>query len=121
MPILPPFLNGQMRSITLRPVSKTSTSVDCWSNAGADPMDREADVGRDRALAVDRMTEDVEDAPSVDSPTGTVIGRPCRGRDAAGETVGRGHGHGPDPVVAEVLLDLADRRLQPARSISTAL
>jgi hypothetical protein len=34
MPILPPFLNGQIRSITFRPVSKTSISVDCWSNAG---------------------------------------------------------------------------------------
>ena len=27
--------NGQIRSMTLRPVSKTSTSVDCSSNAGA--------------------------------------------------------------------------------------
>jgi len=35
IPTLPPFLKGQMRSITFRPVSKTSTSVVCSSNWGA--------------------------------------------------------------------------------------
>src|ERR1700728_2478824 len=34
-PILPPFKNGWMRSITLMPVSNISSWVDCSSNAGA--------------------------------------------------------------------------------------
>ena len=63
MPILPPFLNGQIRSMTLRPVSKTSTSVDCWSKAGAWRWIGRRLGGVDRALVVDRLAEDVEDAP----------------------------------------------------------
>ena len=62
MPILPPFLNGQIRSMTLSPVSKTSISVDCWSNAGGSRWIGSDDLGDDRALAVDRVAEDVEDA-----------------------------------------------------------
>ncbi|CSI54164.1 Uncharacterised protein [Vibrio cholerae] len=30
-PILPPFANGQIRSITLTPVSKSSVALDCSS------------------------------------------------------------------------------------------
>ena len=112
MPILPPFLNGQIRSMTLRPVSKTSTSVDCWSNAGGSRWIGRWTLGDDRALAVDRVAEDVEDAAE-----GRLADRHRdRGAgvadvDAAGEAVGRGHRDGADPVVAEVLLDLADERL----------
>ena len=111
MPILPPFLNGQMRSMTLSPVSKTSTSVDCWSNAGGSRWIGSVDVGDDRALAVDRVAEHVEDAPE-----GRLADRDRDRRagvadvDAAGEAVGRRHRDGADPVVAEVLLDLADER-----------
>ena len=87
------------------------------------PVDREVDVGDDRALAVDRVAQDVEDATEGrladrDGDRGTGVDRV----DAAGQAVRRGHGHGPDPVVAEVLLDLADERLQSrSRWISTAL
>ncbi len=60
--------------------------------------------------------------PRVTSPTGTLIGAPVsRPRRAAGQAVGRGHGHRADPVVAEVLLDLADQRRLAGRTISTAL
>ena len=42
---------------------------------------------------------------------GTVIGPPVSMRiGAARQAVGRGHGHGAHPVVAEVLLDLAHER-----------
>ena len=52
--------------------------------------------------------------PRVASPTGTVIGAPVSlDGAAAGKAVGRGHGDRPDPVVAEVLLDLADEGLLP--------
>src|SRR5439155_8208046 len=65
----------------------------------------------DVALAVDGPAEDVEDAAQGrltnrdgDGPAGVAD------LDAASQAVGRGHGHGPDPVVAQVLLDLADER-----------
>ena len=77
MPILPPFLNGQIRSMTLRPVSKTSTSVVCWSNGGRGAVDRQ------RLAAVDRrpcrrsaLPRTSKTRPSVTSPTGTEIGPP---------------------------------------------
>ena len=35
MPVLPPFVNGAIRSITFTPVSKTSTRVVCSSKGGA--------------------------------------------------------------------------------------
>ena len=114
MPILPPFLNGQIRSMTLRPVSKTSISVDCWSKAGGSRWIGRWTSAVDRALAVDRLAEDVEDATE-----GRLADRHRDRRagvahvDAAGEPVGRGHRDRADPVVAEVLLDLADERLQP--------
>ena len=58
------------------------------------------------------MAEDVEHATQGGfadrhGDRGTGV----HGVDAAGQAVRRGHGHGPDPVVAEVLLDLADERL----------
>ena len=33
-PVLPPFVKGAIRSMTLIPVSKISTCVDCSSNDG---------------------------------------------------------------------------------------
>src|SRR5919109_1172544 len=111
MPTLPPFLNGQMRSMILRPVSNTSTSVDCSSNGGASrwmgnvvpaPTGPLLSIGRPRTSNT---------RPSVASPTGTEIGAPVSHGDAPRQAVGRGHRHRPDPVVAEVLLDLADERV----------
>ncbi len=76
MPILPPFLNGQMRSMTLRPVSNTSTSVDCWSNAGGARW-----IGSDTADTTGPLPSigwprTSNTRPRVGSPTGTVIGAP---------------------------------------------
>ena len=79
---------------------------------GGAAVDRPRLVGVDRALAVDRPAEDVEDATE-----GRLADRDRDRRagvadlDAAGQAVGRGHGHRADPVVAEVLLDLADERI----------
>ena len=112
MPTLPPFLNGQIRSMILRPVSKTSTSVVCSSNAGGARWIGSV-FGVDRALAVDRRCRGrrTRGRGSPRRP-GTVIGPPVStDGDAAGEPVGRGHRDGADPVVAEVLLDLADERV----------
>jgi hypothetical protein len=49
--------------------------------------------------------------PRVTSPTGTLIGPPVSWTAVPrGEAVGRRHRDRADPVVAEVLLDLADQR-----------
>ena len=75
-------------------------------------VDRQADLGDDRALAVDRVAEDVEHATErrlADRDGDRRAG--VADADAAGEPVGRGHRDRADPVVAEVLLDLADERL----------
>ena len=60
--------------------------------------------------------------PSVDRADGHAD-RPAGvdGLGAARQAVGGGHGDGAHPVIAEVLLDLADERLRRRRSISTAL
>ena len=62
MPILPPFLNGQIRSMTLIPVSKTSTSVVCSSNGGGSRWIGSHVSALTGALEVDRVAEDVEHA-----------------------------------------------------------
>jgi hypothetical protein len=101
-PILPPFANGQTRSMTLMPVSKIS-------------VDRQALARGHRALLVDRFAQNVEDAAE-----GHLADRHrdwaarVGGVDAAGEAVRSGHGHAADPVVAEVLLDFADDHLAVA-------
>ncbi len=76
---------------------------------GSRAMDRQALGNRHRALLVDRLSQDVEDAAERDIAD-RHHDRSARVEhlDAAGEAVGRGHGHGADPVVAEVLLDLAN-------------
>ena len=110
-PILPPLRNGAIRSMTLMPVSKTSASVACSSKDGAGAVDRVAAARpRPAPLAVDRLAEHVEDAARA-SPR-----RPARDRragvdrvHAAAQAVGRAHGDGAHPVVAEVLLHLARR------------
>ena len=76
-------------------------------------MDRQGVLARNIALLVDRIAENVEDAPEGDfadryrdRAAGVEHG------NAAGEAVGRRHRDRADPVVAEVLLDLAGERLQ---------
>ena len=62
IPILPPFLNGQTRSMTLRPVSNTSTSVVWSSNAGGSRWIGRVLVASTGALAVDGVAQHVEHA-----------------------------------------------------------
>ena len=75
-PILPPLANGQMRSITLMPVSSRSTEGDSSSNLGAiwwierrlsDLIGPPSSIGRPSTSMM---------RPSVPMPTGTEIGAP---------------------------------------------
>ena len=76
MPILPPFLNGQIRSMTLRPVSKTSTSVVCWSKAGAERWIGSVLLRSTAPLPSIALPRTSKTRPRVTSPTGTEIGPP---------------------------------------------
>ena len=72
-------------------------------------VDRQALGDRHRALLVDRLAQDVEDAAQgdlADRDRDRAAG--VDDVDAAGKAVRGGHGHAADPVVAQVLLDLAD-------------
>jgi hypothetical protein len=72
-------------------------------------VDRQGLAAVDRLLAVDRVAEDVEHPPErhfADRDRDRAAR--VEDVDAAGKPVGRGHGNRPDPVVAEMLLDLAD-------------
>ena len=112
IPILPPFLNGQMRSMTLRPVSNISISVVWSSNAGGARWIGSILSALTSPLPSMAWPSTSNTRPSVTSPTGTVIGGAgVADLGAAGEAVGRRHGDGADPVVAQVLLHLADERL----------
>ena len=53
-PILPPFANGQMRSMTLMPVSSSSVDGESSSNVGAVRWIDIDFVGVDRPALVDR-------------------------------------------------------------------
>ena len=113
MPILPPFLNGQIRSMTFRPGLEDLDLGRLLVERGRVAVDRQRDLGDDGALAVDRVAEDVEHATErrlADRHRDRRAG--VTDVDAAGETVRGRHRDGADPVVAEVLLDLADERLQ---------
>src|SRR6185295_11442313 len=76
MPTLPPFLNGQIRSMILRPVSKTSTSV-VWSSKDGGSRwigsMTSAFTGPFRSIGRPRTSNT---RPRVASPTGTVMGLP---------------------------------------------
>ena len=85
-------------------------------------MDRPALVGVDVALLVDRLAEQVEDPAErrladghCDRPAGVAdLRAPC-------QAVGRVHRHGAHPVVAQVLLHLADERLLLAVTLDVDL
>ncbi len=73
-------------------------------------MDRPALLDLDLVALVDHLAEQVEDAAERhvahrhrDGAAGVAH------LDPAGQTIGGVHGHGPDAVVAEVLLDLEDQ------------
>ncbi len=76
MPTLPPFLKGQMRSMTLRPVSKTSTSVVCSSKAGAARWIGRTLVRSTAPLPSIGSPRTLKTRPRVGAPTGTLIGAP---------------------------------------------
>ena len=111
---------GAIRSMTLRPVSKTSTSVDCSSNGGGARWIGSVLLGvRPGPCCRSARPSTLKTRPSVASPTGTVIGRAGVARgDAAREAVGRSHRDRAHPVVAEVLLHLADEARLPSRGRS---
>jgi hypothetical protein len=79
---------------------------------GRGTMDRQ-DLGAvDRALTVDRVPKDVEDpAQRHRAHRHGDRGAGVADLGAACQAVGGGHRHRPDPVVAQVLLHLADERV----------
>src|SRR5689334_18980359 len=73
-PILPPFANGQIRSITLIPVSSSSVDGDSSSNAGAFWwIERIVSLAIGPASSIGRPSTSMM-RPSVGLPTGTLIG-----------------------------------------------
>ncbi len=81
-------------------------------------VDGVALVGLDRALVVDRLAEHVEDASQRRRADGHADRRAGVDRlGAAGQAVRRGHRHCAHPVVAEMLLDLADERITLALNL----
>jgi hypothetical protein len=106
-PVLPPFVYGSSRSMTLIPVSNISVFVDCSSNDGAGRwIDQRSVAGMSPSLSTGLPMTFIT-RPSVARPTGTVIGRP---RSSAGiprtmPSVGL-HGDRAHAVLAEVLVDL---------------
>ena len=98
--------------MTLMPVTRISVSVDCSAKSGAGAVDRARLVGVDRALLVDRLADDVEDAAERrvadrhrDRPAG--VGD----RAAADQALGRVHRDGAHGRLAEVLGDLEHQAL----------
>ena len=84
-PVLPPLVNGAIRSMTLMPVSKTSTCGRLLLEGRGRAVDRVVVFGVDRACLVDRLADHVEDAAQRcradrhgDRRAG-VDARPCRG------------------------------------------
>ena len=75
-PTLPPFANGQTKSITLMPVSSNSTDGDNSSKRGAAWwIARRSDVWISPASSIGRPKTSMI-RPNVASPTGTEIGAP---------------------------------------------
>ena len=75
-PILPPLANGQMRSITLMPVSSSSCDGDSSSNAGALRwIDIVFSASTGPRSSIGRPSTSMM-RPSVSAPTGTMIGAP---------------------------------------------
>ena len=107
-PILPPRTNGVSRSTTLIPVSNCSVLGERSSNGGGSRWIGQRSCGVDRAAAVDRVAEQVEDPAqrlAADRHAHRAAG--VDHRHAADQAVGRAQGHATDAVAAEVLLDLA--------------
>ena len=110
-PTLPPLMYGAIRSMTLIPVSKTSTDGCRSRNAGGSRWIDQRSTSVDRGLLVDRLADHVPDAAERRVADGDRD-RPARVDDVrpTRETVGRVHGDRAHAVVAEVLLHLRDER-----------
>jgi hypothetical protein len=105
-PVLPPFVYGSSRSMTLIPVSNISVLVDCCSKVGAGRwIDQRSVAGMSPSLSTGLPMTFIT-RPSVARPTGTVMGRPRSSRACPDHAVGRLHGDGAHAVLAEVLVDL---------------
>ena len=106
-PILPPLANGQIRSITLMPVSSSSDRRRQLVELRRRLVDRAALVGLDRTALVDRPAEHVHDAAEhagahghLDVLAGAVH------LHAALQAVGAAHRDRAHDAVAELLLHL---------------
>jgi hypothetical protein len=75
-PILPPFKNGWMRSMTLMPVSNISSDVDCSSNAGAWRWIGMCSLALTGPSSSTGSPSTLSTRPSVSRPTGTVMPAP---------------------------------------------
>ena len=108
-PILPPRTNGVSRSMTLMPVSNTlglgrEVCRTAAGRGGSASAPAPATGPRPSIGSPSRL----KTRPSVSLPTGTLTGPPVSTTGMpADQAVGRAQGHAPDPVAAEVLLDLA--------------
>ena len=106
-PILPPFANGQIRSMTLMPVSSSSTEGASSSNFGAagGSTRRSSDWIGPRS-SIGRPSTSIT-RPSTAGPTGTEIARAGVAHlHAALQAVGGAERDGAHHAVAELLLDL---------------
>ena len=75
-PILPPLANGQIRSITLMPVSSSSTEGESSSNFGGEAwIERRSSLLTGPRSSIGRPSTSMT-RPSVAGPTGTEIGAP---------------------------------------------
>ena len=108
-PILPPFRNGWIRSMTFTPVSNISCDVDCSSKAGAWRwMGLRLAVLTGPSLSTG-LPMTLSTRPSVSRPTGTVMGPPRSMRfHAAHHAFGRLHGNAAHAAFAQLLLHFQD-------------
>ena len=107
-PILPPFTNGAIRSMTLMPVSKISVLGSRSVNLGVSRwIGHRERARREWRAAVHRLAEHVEDPAERDVAHRHRDGRAGVGHlHAAGHAVGGAHGHRAHLVLADVLLHL---------------
>ena len=87
-PTLPPLANGQIRSMTLMPVSSRSLEGTAVVELPGLAVDRAASL-LDRAALVDRVAQHVHDAAERRLPTGTDRRAGVGDHQAAAQAVGR--------------------------------
>ena len=108
-PILPPFKNGWIRSMTFTPVSNISISVDCSSNAGAWRWMGLRLAALTGPKLVHRVADDVEHAAQRFAAHGHGDGAAqVDGLHAAHHAFGGLHGDAAHAAFAELLLHFQD-------------